>query len=167
MTRIIVGVDGSPHSRRALRRAIEEAGLRNGAVEAIYVYPPPHRKWWDDLIGLPSGADAAVGVGSISPSGPAHHPPSIDDEAFAEAQTKVETFVTEAAVGITGPPPRVLSMAAEHPAEALIEQSRTADLLVIGTRGYGGFKGMLLGSVARECIQQSRCPVLILPPEED
>jgi len=58
-------------------------------------------------------------------------------------------------------------VAAEHPAEALIEQSRAADLLVIGTRGYGGFKGMLLGSVARECIQHSHCPVLILPPEED
>lgn len=166
MTRIIVGVDGSPHSRRALRRAIEEAELRNGTVEAVYVYPPPHRKWWDDLVGLPASADAAP-IGTISPDGPAHHPPTIEDEAFADAQTKVESFVTSAAVGVIGPAPRVVTVAAEHPAEALIERSRIADLLVIATRGYGGFKGMVLGSVARECIQHSHCPVLILPPEED
>ena len=55
MTRIVVGVDGSEHSVRALRRAVEEARLRDGHVEAVYVFEPPKPSWADSLIGLPYG----------------------------------------------------------------------------------------------------------------
>lgn len=164
MTRIVVGVDGSHNSRRALRRAVEEAELRGGTVDAVFVYPPAHRNWSDDVVGLAVGAAAAIGTVTEDP--PAHHPPNREQDALAMAQSQLEHFVAEA-LGESEPAPHLMALTAGHPAEALIEQSRTADLLVIGTRGRGGFAGMLLGSVAHQCIQRSHCPVLILPPEQD
>ncbi len=163
MTRIVAGVDGSPHSRRALRRAIEEAELRGGTVDAVYVYEPPRRPLTDDLIGLPSGATAALGVGAISADAPAHHPPSQEREARDRAERRLGQIVAEVTADMTGPKPRLLPIPADNAAEALVAESRTADLLVIGTRGLGGFAGMLLGSVAQQCIQRCKCPMLILP----
>ena len=53
------------------------------------------------------------------------------------------------------------------PAEILIEASRDADLLVVGSRGLGGFKGLLLGSVSQQCSQHARCPIVIVGPHEE
>lgn len=167
MMRIVVGVDGSPHSRRALRRALEEAALREGSVDAVFVFSPPHRSWADDLIGLPQSAGAALGVGTVSPDAPAHHPPSREVETMEAAEKHLANLIDDALADVDGPRPRPVAIAADHPAEALIAESRTADLLVIGTRGLGGFVGMLLGSVAHQCIQHSHCPLLILPPESE
>lgn len=164
MARIVVGVDGSSHSIRALRRAVEEAKLRDGTVDAVYVFSPPKRDLGDDLISLPYGRMPSGG--GISPDAPAHHPPSRLREATQAAEAQLASFVDEAMAGVDGPRPRLVALADGHPAEALIERSHTADLLVIGTRGFGGFKGMLVGSVAHQCIQHARCPMLILPPEE-
>jgi nucleotide-binding universal stress UspA family protein len=161
MTRIVVGVDGSSHSERALKRAIEEAKLRDGIVEAVYVFEPPRRGFANDLIGLPYGR-MPVG-GQISPDAPAHHPPSKMDVAEDEAEERLEAFVSNVAAGVDGPKPRLVVIPGDHPAEALIDYARAADLLVIGTRGHGGFTGMLVGSVAHQCIQHAKCPTLILP----
>ena len=51
-----------------------------------------------------------------------------------------------------------------HPAEALIDRSADADLLVVGRRGQGGFKEMLLGSVSRDVVHHASCPVVVIPP---
>jgi nucleotide-binding universal stress UspA family protein len=164
MTRIVVGVDGSPHSKRALIRAIQEAQLRDGTVDAVYAFTPPKRALSDDLIGMSYGRMPAGG--QISPDAPAHHPPSKLDEATAEAESQLKIFVDEALVGFDGPRPRLVVVPESHPAEALIDLSRAADLLVVGTRGLGGFTGMLVGSVAHQCIQHAKCPILVLPPED-
>lgn len=164
MTRIVVGVDGSEYSARALRRAVEEARLRDGTVDAVYVFTPARRGFAEDLIGLPYGR-MPVG-GQIDPDAPAHHPPSRAAEAKAEAEERLGAFVDETLAGSDGPRPRLVAIPDGHPAEALIEHSRGADLLVIGTRGHGGFTGMLVGSVAHQCIQHAHCPMLILPPED-
>lgn len=165
MTRIVVGVDGSPESGRALRRGVEEGQLRNAEVEAIYVFAPRSRTLSDTLISVPYGVGAPMGR-AISPDAPSHHPPSPNDQAHKDAQRLLKQFVTEALSDTKGPSPQLRVLAADHPAEALIDESRSADLLVIGTRGLGGFTGMLLGSVAHQCIQHSKCPMLILPPED-
>ncbi len=55
-----------------------------------------------------------------------------------------------------------------HPVDVLVAESGRADLLVVGSRGLGGFKGLLLGSVSQQCAQHSRCPVVVVPhPEND
>jgi nucleotide-binding universal stress UspA family protein len=165
MTRIVVGVDGSRNSRRALRRAIDEARLRDGTVDAVYVYEPPHRSVSDDLIGLPLGAAAAVGA--MSTDRPRNDPPSREREAHLAAERRLAQFVEEAMDGAVGRTPRPVVIPDDNAAEALIGHAKGADLLVIGTRGLGGFAGMLLGSVAHQCIQRSACPMLILPPDDD
>ena len=166
MTLILVGVDGSPHSMRALRRGIEEAALRNGEVKAVYVIPPARRSLLDGMASMPTGITTPLGVEEISTDDPAHHPPSRDEVAIDEAGLQLKQIVAEVVSQTEGPEPTMVVIADEHPAEALIHESSNADLLVIGTRGFGGFRGMLLGSVAHQCIQNSRCPLLILPPEE-
>jgi nucleotide-binding universal stress UspA family protein len=165
MTRIVVGVDGSAHSRRALRRAMEEGALRNGTVDVVYAYDRPRRPFLDDLVGLPRGVEAAMGT--ISPDEPSHEAPTPAEVALTRAERRLEQFVDEAIKGIPGPKPNLIATPADHPAAVLIEESRSADLLVIGTRGLGGLAGMLLGSVAHQCIQRSHCPLLVLPPGEE
>ena len=166
MTKIVVGVDGSSHSRRALRRGIEEARLRGGEDEAVYVFPPPPRSLLDDLVSMPSGANTAFGASSIETSGPVHHPPSSDEVALERAHRELAQIVEEVSAETEGPTPRLSVIPNTQPAEALIAASSSADLLVIGTRGFGGFAGMLVGSIAHQCVQRARCPLLILPRQD-
>jgi nucleotide-binding universal stress UspA family protein len=165
MKRIVVGVDGSEHSERALQRAAEEAALRGATVEAVYVFSLPHRPLSFDLIGLPHGAGLAGRP--VSPDAPAHHPPTAMQEAQEHADRQLEQLVAR----VLGPDAvrttRMIAIGSDHPAESLISHSRDAELLVIGTRGLGGFTGMLLGSVAHQCVQHCRCPMLILPPADE
>lgn len=69
-----------------------------------------------------------------------------------------------------GPAPAV-PVAAEvvqaHPAEALVDASRGAQLLVVGSRGHGAFGGMLLGSVSQHCVSHAHCPVVVIRPHDD
>ena len=159
MTRIVVGVDGSPNSARALRRAVEEAALRDGTVEAVYAFPAPHRSVADELARMP------IGLGGPLSGGVA---PGKDEvqEAQDRAESHLDHFIHQSLDGVEGPRPQPIAIASDHPAETLIDQSRAADMLVIGTRGHGGFTGMLLGSVAHQAIQHAHCPVLILPPDD-
>jgi nucleotide-binding universal stress UspA family protein len=163
MERIVVGVDGSPESKRALLRAIEEGRLRGATVDAVYVFEPPRRTLADSLIGLPYGRPP--GGGEISPYDHEQEMVRSGEQATDNARAAIERFIDAALESDLGPRPGLVVLAHESPAEALIDQSRVADLLVIGTRGLGGFKGMLVGSVAQHCIQHARCPMLILPPE--
>lgn len=166
MTHVLVGVDGSEHSKKALRRAMEEAKLREATLEVVYVFEPPRRSLAEELIGRPYGL-ASVGRQPISPDEPAHHPPDPVKAARADALERLGAFVEDVVGDMDGPEPRLNPIPGEHPAEALIAETRDADLLVIGTRGLGGFAGMLVGSVAHQCIQHAHCPLLVLPPNDD
>jgi nucleotide-binding universal stress UspA family protein len=159
MFRIVVGVDGSEASQRALRWAVEEAVLRNGAVKAVYIIPQPHPRSSADLASLPEGTRR------VSPE-------DAEREAGRRVATDLERahrflsdFANQALLEVTGPEPQLEVLPHDHPAEALIHRSRDADLLVIGTRGLGGFAGVLLGSVAHHCIQHAQCPILIVRPQ--
>ena len=165
MTRIVVGVDGSANSRRALVRAIDEGALRDTQVTAVYVYAPTTRPISDDLMSLPVGV--GVSMGSIEVDDRSQHDLSAEREAQVEAERRLEHFVSEVLASGEASMPEIVAIAARHPAEVLIDLSGTAEMLVLGTRGRGGFRGMLLGSVANQCVQRSRCPVLVLPPEDD
>jgi len=137
---IVVGIDGSPCSRAALLWAVEEARLRSASLRVVHA-------WW----ALPELAPGPVAVGN-------------DWQACSErAQKLVEQFVDE-----TAPHARseidlsAVAIQGVTASEALIREARDADLLVVGSRGLGGFAALLLGSVSQQCAQHAHCPVTIV-----
>ncbi|MFE9418626.1 universal stress protein [Streptomyces griseofuscus] len=143
--RIVVGVDGSEGSKQALNWAVRQAELTGGWVEAVIAWDVPQ-------------FHGALGW----------MPPSSSDEAALEGRAHSE--VTSAVEGAVAAHPTVqVSTVVRYgtPASVLLEASRDAALLVVGSRGLGGFKGLLLGSVAQHCVQHAHCPVLVLRGQEE
>jgi len=141
VSRIVVGVDGSDGSKVALRWALEEARLRGALVEAVYAWPFPH---------------GVVGFGWT---------PTVDQESLdatrETAETLLDRTVTEVCRGRAGV--EVVQHAIEgSPGEVLLERSLGAEMLVVGSRGFGGFMELLLGSVGHQCATHARCPVTIV-----
>jgi nucleotide-binding universal stress UspA family protein len=147
--RIVVGVDGSDGSRRALAWAADEARLRKCFVVAIHAYTIP------PLLMAP---DALAGV----PAAPITDPGLIErlEEAAEKLLAQEIERVDSDDLTIEG---RVVSGPA---AEALIQAAHEADLLVVGTRGLGGFRELLLGSVSHQVAHYSPHPVVIVPARE-
>lgn len=142
--RIVVGVDGSPSSRQALRWAVQQAELTGGSVDAVIAWRP-----------LPP----AAGFG-LAPLGMA------DISDFSQVARDI---LRDAVTGTVNPasPVTVRQRVAEgHPARVLLEAADGADLLVVGSRGHGGFAGMLLGSVSQHCAHHAPCPVVIIRGDE-
>ena len=141
--RLVVGVDGADPSLDALRWTLAEAALRGATVEAVRVwqYPP--------LTYLP---------GVTAPPAFAHD--QLEAEARALLGEAVDVVVAEDATRV---PVEQLLMEG-GPVDALLQRSRGADLLVVGHRGRGGFRELLLGSVAHQCSSHAACPVVIVRP---
>jgi nucleotide-binding universal stress UspA family protein len=140
MEKIVVGVDGSEASKDALRWAVEDARARGAEVVALHAYEAP----------VP--APEAVPVSPVDL-------PALIAEVHDDAQqfvTKVVDEVVGNAVSVDVAPIAV----EDAPAKALLEASRDADLLVVGSHGHG-LSGLFLGSVSLECAQHAACPVLI------
>jgi nucleotide-binding universal stress UspA family protein len=132
---IVVGVDGSRASIAALRKAISLATLFGASVEALYVWEFPRR------------------YGPMSPT--LTWSPKDEAESVLIAVVS-EVFGDDVPEWFTG---RAVEGLAAH---RLIEESRNADLLVVGSRGHGGFVGLLLGSVSATCAEHAHCPVLVV-----
>ena len=151
MSRIVAGVDGSNESAEALRWAVEEGRLRGAAVQAVYVYEP-----------IP----AWQVYGYADPVAGASVPPLAEgiEQARAEAEEAAHRLVGEmvAALPDTGVTVEPVVVGEGRPAQVLIEHSRDAEMLVVGTRGLGGFSELLLGSVSHQCANHAVCPVVIL-----
>ena len=133
---IVVGVDGSPASIKALSWAIRQAKLTGAEVEAVTA--------WSFPVGY---GMAPVGDEGIDFEGDA-------GKILAEALAEVSGI--EPGVAITS------SVLEGNAADVLLHEAKGADLLVVGSRGHGGFAGMLLGSVSQHCVQHAGCPVLVL-----
>jgi nucleotide-binding universal stress UspA family protein len=137
---IVVGVDGSPSSADALRWAADQARLVAGTVRVVYAWSPP--------------TIAAVGF-----------PPLGFD--WAELREQAKEFPAAFAREVLGDPPdvRIVPVAKTgSAAQVLVDESARADLLVVGSRGLGGLKGMVLGSVGHHCAAHGRCPIVIVHP---
>jgi nucleotide-binding universal stress UspA family protein len=155
---IVVGVDGSAGSVAALRWALAEAHLRGAPLRLVHAYQLPHF-----LVG-----EAGLGVGGAGI--PAYA--SEDAERFSAASQAEARHVLastlERADGETLAGVEVEQEIREGlAAPVLIEAGRGAALLVLGSRGRGGFAGLLLGSVSQQCAQHPPCPVVILPPVDE
>jgi nucleotide-binding universal stress UspA family protein len=143
MPGIIVGVDGSGHSQRALFRAIKEAAAHHAPLTVLTVH------------------QAVVGFGG----GPVFYPEDTTETERAREAAQAETGKVLAEAG--EPRPASVTVKAVHgfPAEVLIDASRDADMIVLGSRGTGGFGRLLMGSVTSQVAHHATCPVLIVPPE--
>ncbi|HET9080255.1 MAG TPA: universal stress protein [Trebonia sp.] len=135
--RIVVGTDGSESSKRALDWAVAEAGAREAVLQPVIVWQSPYD--YGELRYVP-----------------------VDEEQLAEgARKRLEQEIAEAA-GEASPATTVPLVAHGDPAQVLCERSASADLLVVGSRGHGGFAGLMLGSVSTKCAHHSRCPLVIV-----
>ena len=144
MPGIVVGVDGSDHSRRALGWAMREAAQHGVALTVVSVHPSPARP----ATGIYWGVHASP------------------DNSFDPhlARTAVQKFVDGMAAEIGGTAPEVIvAIVTGDPAEELVRASRDATLLVVGARGSGGFARLLLGSVGSQVTHHASCPVVIVP----
>jgi nucleotide-binding universal stress UspA family protein len=138
--RIVVGIDGSAMSVAALEWAVRQAELTGSTIEAITTWEWPTNYGW----AFP-------------------FPPEYDPKA--DAQRMLSDAL--APVLAAHPDVPVQSTVIEgHPAPVLVEASRGADLLVVGSRGHGEFVGMLIGSVSEHCVTNTHCPVLVLRQTE-
>ncbi len=143
MSGIVVGVDGSEHSIRALEFAIDEARIRGCGVKAVSV-------WHIPTVAYETGwASAPLDFGSFEELAGSTLAKSIEESNAARSGVEVVPIVREG-----------------QAADVLIEEARGADLLVVGSRGRGGFRGLLLGSVSQQCAHHAPCPIAILPPAD-
>jgi nucleotide-binding universal stress UspA family protein len=131
--RIVVGVDGSPHSDAAVRWAMDEAEARRGEVTAVFAWQLP-------FLSFPGAFDR--------------------DEL---EQASKEFIVDNVSRIVKTPPVPLLTLVAEgDPAASLIEAAKGAHLLVVGTRGRSPWSGLLLGSVSQRCAAAASCPVVLV-----
>jgi nucleotide-binding universal stress UspA family protein len=143
MSVIVVGVDGSEGSEHALEWAAAEARLRNAGLTLVNAwYPPPALYAGMGWAGF--DAETLSGLRELA------------DQRLDEICSKLSDSLAGLEVER-----RVVEDTA---ATALIEAAQGADLLVVGTRGHGGFAGLLLGSVSQQCAHHSPCPIVIIPP---
>lgn len=141
MQRIVVGIDGSQGARRALEWAVAEAKLRDAHLVVVHAWLEP----------------AAVAVGSAVTAG------AVEPEIFEDAAERTVAEVL-GAIDTTGLPQGIEShVVASAPARALLDMAEDADLVVVGSRGRGGFTGLLLGSVSQQVAHHATCPVVIIP----
>jgi nucleotide-binding universal stress UspA family protein len=131
---VVVGVDGSENSRQALRWAVEEARLRQARVRVVHA-------WWmypmlaDDMEAPPLTTDASGAL---------------------------QTFVTETLGEEHDVEVEAVAVRGQQASAALVDAAKDAVLLVVGSRGAGGFSSLLLGSVSQQCAHHASCPVAIV-----
>ena len=141
MPGIVVGVNGSEHSQRALEWAMREAALRHTPLAVLAVHPVAMSAWTQSTISFPQ--DKAE-----------------EDRARATAQEGAD----KAAVSLGEEAPAVtVRSVSGSPAAELIKAGTGADLLVMGARGSGGFARLLMGSVSAQVTHHAPCPVVVIP----
>ena len=143
MPGIVVGVDGSGQSQRALEWAINEAAVRQAALTVLAVVPVAVSAW----TGSPIRSQA-------------------DEPARERAQQAAQQAADQAAGQLTGsgrPASVTVNAVAGNEAEELIKASRDADLVVVGSRGAGGFARLMMGSTSNQVAHHAHCPVVVVP----
>ena len=135
---IVVGVDGSDASRQALRWAAGQAELTGARLNVVRAWRQP-----------------------VNYGYPAYPVGLADTDVAGQTGKELDELIAEVLGAVPAVP--VTSHVVEgHPAVALVAASDGADLLVVGSRGYGAFAGMLLGSVGMHCASHANCPVVII-----
>lgn len=137
---VVVGVDSSEGSLAALRWAARYGAATGTPVKAVLVWHYPT---------------------TASAPPPGHAPPEVQHEVEGEEADTLREAIAKAAPDATDAQIHGV-VRYGHPAEALIDESSRADLLVVGRRGHGGFLGMHIGSVSQHCVNGAHCPVVVV-----
>jgi nucleotide-binding universal stress UspA family protein len=137
--RVLVGVDGSDTAQLALRWAAEEARLRGAELRVVHA-------WHLTALG-----------------GDPYAPTYLDPQPFEDAGATVLEHAVAALRADDDAPTVVPVLVRDHPANALLDEARSADLVVLGARGAGGFAGLLVGSTSTQVVHHAPCPVVVLP----
>ena len=132
---IVVGVDGSPHSSVALAWAIDEARTHGAALHVIHGFVVPRT--------IVDTMDHGLF-------------PELAETAQKELDGVLEKAPSTEGIDVEA------EIIAGHAAHILVEASRSASLLVVGRRGHEGFDGLMLGSVASQCVHHAHCPVVVV-----
>ena len=141
METIVVGVDGSEGAAAALEFAAAEAALRKARLRIVSAWELP----------------AMVYTGGFAPP--------LDAEALAAFRVRAQHVADDALATVKELQPSLEgeALAVEgHPAGVLLEQAAGADLVIVGNRGLGGFKSLLLGSVSQQIVHHATCPVVVV-----
>ncbi|MEU0099428.1 universal stress protein [Streptomyces sp. NPDC006267] len=138
MGRIVVGVDGSDSSIKALHWAVRQAELTGATVEAVNSWEYPATSWASMMPGIPE---------------------DFDPQAMA---TVALTEALEEALGAEGSAAVSKIVVIGNPAQVLLDRAQGAELLVVGARGHTGLKATLLGSVSLHVTQHAPCPVTVV-----
>jgi len=146
MPGIVVGVDGSDHSRRALIWAMRQAALQQVSLTVLAVRPDPVRPVTGVYWGVHVYAEDT-------------HNPEVVRKAIQEIVERVANEIGETA------PQVAVKVVTGDPAEELIKVSRGADMVVVGSRGSGGFASLLMGSVSSKVMHHAACPVVVIRGE--
>jgi nucleotide-binding universal stress UspA family protein len=141
MSGITVGIDGSDHSVRALEWAANEAAVRHAPLTVLTVHLVPQSGWTGNPITVPQDAEEA----------------EKERQAAEEMTLKVTSQLGEAQ-----PASVTVRAVIGFPAQMLIEASREADLMVVGSRGAGGFAKLMAGSVSSQVVHHAHCPVVVV-----
>ncbi len=137
---IVIGVDGSSGAKEALRLGLYEASIRGTRVRVIHAW-------------MPAGAVSVTGPGFIAPT---------DVAARRRAAEELLGTTVEAVAGNAAD--RIDRVVVESPAgPAIIDNAHDAELVVVGRRGLGAVRSLVLGSVSRHVVQHATCPVLVVP----
>jgi nucleotide-binding universal stress UspA family protein len=145
MGTIVVGIDGSAASKEALRWALAEARLRDDSLRAVHAWTLPA---------------LGAGLGYV---------PVIDGQLVDSLRRTSEGLIDQALADVDGAGDvEVERVSLEGPpALRLVQAAEGADLLVVGSRGHGGFTGLLLGSVSQQCAHHALCPVVVVRSPSD
>jgi nucleotide-binding universal stress UspA family protein len=141
MSGITVGLDGSDNSQRALEWAMKEAALRNADLNVVAVHEVASNIWTGNPMIVP--ADRA-------------------DEDKARQAAEEEVAKVSGRLGDAKPASVNVRAVSGIAAKALVEESQNADLLVVGSRGGGGFARLLMGSVSSQVVHHAACPVVVV-----
>jgi len=138
--RVVVGVDGSEESKRALQLACEEASEHGAELLVVSAWTPPPPPTAPPFGSFPWGADTT--------------------QLVENAEAALQKTLGEV-LGDSPSVPIEARVAEGNAAKVLIDLSRSADMLVVGSRGYGGFSGLLLGSVSQQVVAHAECSVVV------
>jgi nucleotide-binding universal stress UspA family protein len=143
MQHIVVGVDGSTASCRALQWAVDQARTCGAEVQVVHAWTVP------DMGATPLAQMLA-------------DPDELEEQGRRELRLVVDSIDERGLVA-----PIEQTLVCDDPAKALIDAAKRADLLVVGSRGLGAGGDAALGSVSHRVIRDSRCPVVVVPPPGD